>query len=162
MKKPVLLLTCSSFALASMTATLPPASADEGIVGGVYYSIPLFGAEGAASEPVFGFRMDRKIEEDFTFAPDGWAGGNDPFRPAMMDFKFTGEGPSALMFGGMDALPIVAGPLGFHGDGTMSQEQEDQEHLLYLGGGGVALALIICAIAGCFDGDGDGGEGKDR
>ncbi len=159
MKKPVLLLTCSSFALASLTAYLPPAAADDGVAGGFYYSIPFADAKGAAGEPNFGFRMDRRIEEDVTFAPDAWTGANDPYRPAMMDFKFNDEGPVALMFGGMDALPIVAGPLGFHNRGAPGEETE---HGLMITGGALVLGLVICTLLGCFDGDGDGGEGKDR
>jgi hypothetical protein len=157
MKKSVLLMTCSSFVLASLTAYLPPAAADDGVAGGFYYSIPFADAKGNAGEPYFGFRMDRRIEEDVTFAPDAWANASDPLRPAMVDLQFTELGqPSALMFGGMDALPIVAGPLGFHDPGAPGEETE---HLLMYGGGAVGLGLIICALAGCFDGDnGDGGE----
>jgi hypothetical protein len=58
----------------------------------------------------------------------------------------------------VDALPAM----GFHGgigNASVSQEQEDQEHIWLFGGGAIALGLIICGLAGCFDGDGgDGGE----
>lgn len=157
MNKSLLLLTCSSLVLGSVTTTFPPAMADDGVAGGVYYSIPFAGAAGAG-EPVYGFRMDRKVEEDVVFAPDALTGADDPLRPAMVDFQFNDEGPVALKFGGMDALPVVAGPLGFHGD--PNEPLDSAEHLAIFGGSAVALALIICAVAGCFSsgGGGDGGE----
>ncbi len=145
MRKLMGLLTCSAFALASAMATLPPAAADDGVAGSVYYSIPLLGMAG---DPHFGLRLDREIDEDVTFAQDALIFNDDPTRPAMVDFQFTDEGAVALNFGGVNALPALAGPLGFHGD--PSEPWDSGEHVLIYTAGGVGLTLIICAIAGCF------------
>jgi len=156
MKKSVLLLTCSSFVLANMATVLPPAIADDGVAGSAYFSIPFSGPDGMASDPNFGFRLDRQIEQDVVFAPDALSFNDDPVRPAMLDFKFNDQGPIALNFGGMDALPVMANSLGFHAPGNPNEEME---HWAIYGGGAVIGGLIICALAGCFDGDdGDGGE----
>ncbi len=142
MRKSVGMSICSAFALASVIATLSPAAADDGVAGSVYYSIPF---SGIAGDPHFGLRLDHEIEQAFTFAQDALTFGGDAVRPAMVDFQFTGDGPTALKFGGMDAPPIVVGPLGFHGG-----ENEATEDYIFLGVGAVAGALITCAIAGCF------------
>jgi hypothetical protein len=157
-KKSVLLLTCSSFVLANMATVLPPAIADDGVVGGAYFSIPFSGPDNMASDPNFGFRLDRQIERDVVFAPDALSFNDDPVRPAMLDFKFNDQGPIALNFGGMDALPVMANSLGFHARG---KPNEALEHWFIGGGSALLGGLIICALVGCFDGGhhhGDGGE----
>jgi hypothetical protein len=163
MNRPILLLTCSTFVLASMTNSFSRAWADGGVAGQAYFSIPFSTPDNSAGEPSFGLRLDRKVDADPTFAIDALPGADDPYRPAMVDMQFSDEGPKALMFGGMDALPVVGPALGFHGglgNASISQEQEDQEHIWIFGGGAIGLGLIICALAGCFGG-GDGGEGHE-
>jgi hypothetical protein len=133
--------------------------ADDGLAGQAYFSIPLSTPDNSAGDPTFGLRLDRKVETDATFAIDALPGAGDPYRPAMVDMRFSDEGPKALMFGGVDALPVVGPALGFHGD--PNEPWDSTEHLLIIGGGSVALGLIICALVGCFEGDdghGDGGE----
>ena len=156
MKKSVLLLTCSSFVLASMTTTLTPAIADDGVAGGVYFSLPFASPDGMVSDPNFGFRLDRQVEQDVTLASDALSFNDDPVRPAMLDFKFNDQGPIALNFGGMDALPAMANSLGFHSPGNPN---EALEHWFLYGSGGVLGAIVICALVGCFDGGGHHGDG---
>ncbi len=158
MKKPVLLLTCSAFVLASLMPAMPrPAVAEEGVAAGGYLTFSFGGDDQFTAEPQYGFRVGREVEGQPSIVPDTALAGT-AYAPgqSIMDLRFNDQGPVALNFGGMDTLPYLGPKLGFHGDGDDAEQEEIEHWYIYGGLGGAALIVVLCAIAGCFGGGDEG------
>ncbi len=152
-----LLAWFSSFLLVvnAVFAAAPAAvwAQEESPTGLFYFTLPLGGLTPEASEPFYGFRLDRAAEDEDRMAPlsRSFAPGEIEL-PPLFELRFQDEDVAALNFGGLDTLPMLDGRMSFHGDHAGA----DTEHYLMIGAG-VAGFVLLCIFTFCDDDEGDGG-----